>query len=192
MCKTENKHLTSELYLRSDRVYRVVIQSYLSHLRLFIIVGLTIFLCASPLAQSQILRESNYGKKDEFFNPGIKIGYTFGPNGGMTYGIEISYTKLYEERVGEGIVFDLDYTPSLRTWKVHGGLEVGSGIGLCAGPTLIFSPEKTEVAASLIPFIGAGLYFYYHFLIRFSSSPDIFETGVYGKYSLQTVHGRYY
>lgn len=192
MCKNKNSNLISEIFLRSDRICRVVIRSNLPNSRLYIIVGLTILLSSSPLVQSQILRESNYGKKDEFINPGIKIGYTFGPNGGMTYGIEISYTKLYDEASAEGFVFDLDYTPALKTWKAHGGYEIGSALGLCAGPTLIFSPEKTEIAASLIPYIGGGLYFYYHFLIRFSSDPNIFETGAYGKYSLQTVKGKYY
>ena len=192
MCKTENIHLMSELFNRSDRVRRVAIHSCLLNLRLFTIVGLAILLCSSPLVQSQILRESNYGKKDEYFSPGIKIGYTFGPNGGMTYGIEISYTKLYDEASAEGFVFDLDYTPTLKTWKAHGGYEIGTAFGLCAGPTLIFSPEKTEIAASLIPYIGGGLYFYYHFLIRFTSDPNIHEIGGYAKVPLQTVGGKFY
>jgi len=197
MCKTENRHITSELFLKSDRRCQVVIHPRLSNLRLFIIVGLAILLYSSSLVQSQILRGSNYGKTDEYFNPGIKIGYTFGQNGGMTYGIEVSYTKVYDESVAEGFVFDLDYTPAMKTWKALVGYEIGGAMGLCAGPTILLAPIGIDLGMSAIPFTLVPLspiipYFYYQYILRFSSEPDIHEIGGYAKVPLQTDRRKYY
>jgi hypothetical protein len=98
-----------------------------------------------------------------YINPGIKLGYMFGENGGFVYGFEISVTH-YDEKSGPiwGCVLDWDVTKELN--KVHFGVE-GSALfmGLDIGPTYAWRDDKHYYGFSIIPFAGAFLIPYYNY-----------------------------
>jgi len=120
-----------------------------------------------------------------WFNPGMKIGYTFGENGGFTWGYEMSITYQQAKTIGNikipyytGLVIDIDYCNDIK--KIHLGAEFASVAGICIGPTWITENGKTEVGFSIIPYTGLFLYPYYSFTYR-SEKPNIHEIGGYLK-----------
>jgi len=59
-----------------------------------------------------------------WFNPGVKLGYTFGENGGFTWGYELSITFQQEKVISSekipyftGLVVDIDYCKDIT--KMH-------------------------------------------------------------------------
>jgi len=134
-----------------------------------------------------------------FLNPGIKLGYTFGDNGGFTYGAEISYVWMIrpEHSSGAGAsigpVLDIDFLP--RMSRIHLGIEtayaVGGlvAVGVCGGPTILFKDGDDYWGYSVIPFIGALMYPYFNY----TSVGELrsTEVGGYLKYHLHTGAGTF-
>ncbi len=122
-----------------------------------------------------------------FINPGVKFGYTFGQNGGFTWGLELSLTSFDTfDGVSYGAVIDVDFWNGRR--KIHLGAEMSYiYAGLCVGPTWITENGKTNAGYSIIPFAGAMIYPYYNFTkvgdVMFS------EVGTYAKGYLYTGDG---
>lgn len=122
-------------------------------------------------------------------NPGIKLGYTFGPQGGFTYGFEVSYTSTAAvDGVIRGAVVDLEQCKDLT--MLHLGVEwtdIGHGgnaipwPGVCIGPSFLWgNEEKGELALSIIPYFGVIAYPYFEYTIRPTGS-DLFQIGTYLK-----------
>ena len=116
-----------------------------------------------------------------FFNPGIKIGYTFGQNGGFTYGIEISVVvfshKVLEPR--SGFVFDYDRVGGMN--RLHFGVEYMFAVfGADFGPTVGWKDNVRMVGFSITPFAGALILPYYSFTY-FNEQTLQHEVGSYFK-----------
>jgi len=120
-----------------------------------------------------------------WINPGLKLGYTFGENGGFTWGYELSITFQQETIIRYvkvpyciGLVLDVDYCKNIT--KTHFGAEFASLGGLCVGPTWISEGGKTDLGFSIIAFTGVILYPAYTYTYR-KEKQDIHEIGGYLK-----------
>lgn len=139
------------------------------------VVFITI-LCTSPNLFSQ--------GNSVFLNPGIKLGYTYGENGGFTYGFELSVTSNVlpdEPTLCYGVVFDIDFN---KHWtKIHFGAEGNLiTLGLDIGPTLLIQNGTTTLGFSIIPYCGALLYLYYNYSYFGKNMLAMSELGMYLKY----------
>ena len=123
---------------------------------------LTLFLSCVPFKLLQA--------QQTVFSPGIKLGYTFGEDGGFTYGFEFSYViKLEGNRDTDiaglyiGPVFDIDFSKHFQ--RIHFGLEAGTGpFGVCFGPSFVsVLGEAYQSGYSVIPYAGLLAYPYYNF-----------------------------
>lgn len=97
---------------------------------------------------------------------GPKIGYTFGPDGGVTFGAEVSYFPTNDYNP-----FPYAFTFDINYWKdhfsIHSGIEAWFYIGADVGPTLFFSKKGVHIGISFIVWDGVVLYPYYEWGIPF-------------------------
>ena len=113
-----------------------------------------------------------------FLSPGVKLGYTFGPSGGFTYGFEVSYVVWSKEDYIYGLVIDWDRCGK-RT-KLHIGGEIGIIAGIDVGPTLIWEQGEAgaEPGVTLTPYFGAIVpYVFYSYTYRLERGTSINELG---------------
>lgn len=127
---------------------------------------------------------------------GVKIGHTFGPEGGFTWGLEASvsdwdWSGVMEPVLMHGVVFSFDHNTDTDAEKLHIGFEIGAVIsiastGLDLGPTIIFDRTKpTRLGFTLTPFLGAfTLHPYYS--VTLGSGDAIEEAGLIGKIPIVT------
>ncbi len=131
-----------------------------------------------------------------FLSPGVKLGYTFGDNGGFTYGFEVSFVWMDRSvhNIGNsmGPVFDIDFWPGAT--RLHLGLELvkydnrsGIASGACFGPSIVFKESQPHFGVSFIPFFGALAYPYFNYT-RVNDFTFL-ETGLYGKAHIHTGSG---
>ncbi|MDR3667574.1 MAG: hypothetical protein P4L35_12090 [Ignavibacteriaceae bacterium] len=121
--------------------------------------------------------------QDMYVNPGIKLGYMFGENGGFVIGFELSVTR-YDNKTGSiwGLVLDLDET--VKMTKLHLGVESSTAfLGLDAGPAFIWQDNKGYWGFSFIPYGGVFLYPYYNFTFNFQNI-YYHEIGSYIKFTI--------
>jgi len=117
-----------------------------------------------------------------YINPGIKLGYTFGENGGFTAGVEISYTWV-NENLSFGIVTSADVCKKLL--KFHLGTEASTrGIGVCVGPSLTKNNDTTDYGLTFTTFFGLVVIPYYSYTFRFIKD-DVHELGSFLKFPIQ-------
>ena len=110
-------------------------------------------------------------------SPGMKLGHTFGENGGFTWGFEVSITSFTHPPYYGGVV-DIDFCKE-RT-KLHIGFQASLIAGASIGPTWIWEDRQQDVGFSVIPFAGVFLYPYYAYTVR-PEKPDLQEIGSYLK-----------
>lgn len=119
-----------------------------------------------------------------FVNPGIKLGYAFGKEGGFVFGWEISVTFLGDYMIW-GIVADYDTIKDLN--RFHLGIECSrAGIGLDVGPSFAWENEKSYAGFSIIPYGGLLVYPYYNYSY-FWKRGSIHEIGSYFKLTFVKV-----
>ncbi|MBI3259435.1 MAG: hypothetical protein HYZ54_08195 [Ignavibacteriae bacterium] len=144
------------------------------------------FLCSS--------RNLFAAPEEIYFNPGIKLGYSFGKNGGFVWGLEFSVTTVISRSYNQGLligaVVDIDFC---RNWRrVHFGIESSPfGIDyLCAGidigPSITTIDTHTYYGFSVIPYLGAGAYPYFNYTFTGKDSLGLFELGSYIKIPIPT------
>jgi hypothetical protein len=112
-----------------------------------------------------------------FISPGVKLGYTFGKQGGFTGGFEVSYIVWYKNTAHAAVlVVDLQE----KMAKYHVGYQISSFAGIELGPTLVLKTDgKPDLGWTATPFIGAVVpYLYYSHTFMFSPEKDIDETGL--------------
>jgi hypothetical protein len=90
-------------------------------------------------------------------NPGVKLGYTFGPNGGFTYGFEVAVnwmTPQIDWVIGSGVVLDFTWTRG-DIFELRAGYEVyGLVWGLEIGPAVVMTPTGTHFAIDVTPYLS--------------------------------------
>ncbi len=115
-----------------------------------------------------------------FVCPGLKIGYTFGNQGGFTLGYEVSIVIVSLTTDSRyGIVYDYDIFRDNA--KYHIGLEYMYRVGgIDIGPTFFRSPSLNKTGFTVIPFGGMFVLPYYNF--TYIDHQTMFhEVGTYGK-----------
>ena len=113
-----------------------------------------------------------------FYNPGIRLGYQFGNNGGFVYGLEFSIMKTIVDYPSFGGKVSIDFCKD--NTKLQLGAQVSHILGLYIGPTFYFSENKTNFGYSV------GLYgtvvilpFYEYTKIFDENNFSISQTGVF-------------
>jgi len=118
---------------------------------------------------------------ERFISPGIKFGYTFGENGGITIGAEVSYIIWYKH-AANAVVLNFDICGNedkLQFTKLHLGYQVSSVVGIEAGPTIIWKDGVTSYGMSITPFAGFIVpYAYYSHTVAFNKKHEINEAGI--------------
>lgn len=121
-------------------------------------------------------------------SPGVKLGYTFGPNGGFTYGVELSLLW----RTGPDLSAVLAYGPVLNlTWATEGlfytrlGMEAVSWfVGAEVGAAYVLDRDGSHFGIGVTPWIGTWYVvpYYTHTLVFGGESLN--ELGTYLKLPL--------
>jgi hypothetical protein len=101
-----------------------------------------------------------------FWSVGPKIGYTFGDNGGLTGGVEVSYFPQNFSSYIYGYTLDINFWP--KHVSVHFGIETWLILGVDVGPTFFFSKNGFNPGLSIIAWDGLILYPYYELGIPFN------------------------
>ncbi len=113
-----------------------------------------------------------------FINPGIKLGYQFGKDGGFSFGFETSFTYMGEKGFFYGAVFAIDRFQ--RKNYIHIGLEVATPfVGLEVGPTFLNGTEP-DIGFGATIYTGLGLYPYFRYT-NMKINPDVYELGTFLK-----------
>ena len=95
-----------------------------------------------------------------FINPGFKLGYAFGENGGFISGFEISVTNYPDARRPIlGACVSLEQTNSITL--VHCALEASGLVGISLGPTMVVSEGGHSVGIGATVFGGLVVMPYY-------------------------------
>ena len=119
-----------------------------------------------------------------YLNPGIKFGHTFGENGGVTMGVEISYTKVGDGEL-YGILASIDYCREARRVRYHVG---GEYFAVALGPTLIVENGVVDWGINVTPCFGVVVIPYFNYTYRFKET-NLFEVGGFLKLPIH-VAGR--
>lgn len=127
-------------------------------------------------------------------NPGVKLGYQFGENGGFVYGFEVSLTNTFIQRFNSqlvpgtylsyGILFNIDYCKN--NTKIHCGVQFSSlPLGFDIGPTFYIKDNKSSSGYSVCLFSFIGVLPYYEYTRIFDEQNTSFsQTGVFMKLPL--------
>jgi len=121
-----------------------------------------------------------------FISPGIKLGYRFGQDGGLTFGFEMSYIiwakdELYKPIYGVVIGLDNFYGKN----DFHFGVEVATPyFGVEVGPT-ISGRYDYDLGFSATIYTGLGLYPYYCYTYM-KKNPNQHQIGSFFKGIIQT------
>jgi hypothetical protein len=135
------------------------------------------------MAAMLISHANGESKTGIFFNPGIKIGYAFGKNGGFTAGAEASFgVGNWERNDIMGMV--IGYTRCFNASRYntaclefeYGTLAFGGALGL------VLNTKSNVVNPSIRGFAGFGGYLSYRYV--FGSIPE--EMSLIGKLPLCT------
>ena len=127
-----------------------------------------------------------------WLNPGVKVAYTFGEDGGFTVGPEVSVVWETEKNL-IGVLVDVDHCQRARRMKLHVGIEAmgfpfpKAPVGLSAGPTIIWQDSKTAYGVTVTGYTGLGLIPFVGSTIR-TDGPVLVELGSYLKIPI-IAHG---
>ncbi len=95
-----------------------------------------------------------------FINPGFKLGYAFGQNGGFISGWEVSITNLPDaKRPILGACVSIEHIKSVTV--VHCAVEASSIFGISLGPTIIVSDDSHAWGIGATLFGGVVVMPYY-------------------------------
>lgn len=119
-------------------------------------------------------------------SPGVKLGWTFGDRGGLTFGVEVTVLR----SAGENARLVLAHGPALNlSWsrgRFHGRLgweAVSWGFGLEGGPGIVRDADGTHLSLTISPWAGAFVVPYYAHTFVAGAAP-VREAGLYGKLPL--------
>jgi len=121
-----------------------------------------------------------------FINPGVKVGYAFGENGGFTYGFELSYVRTGPTWLEKkyGVVLNVDWIKDLT--KYHLGVEYigGALLGGEFGPSILIQNGEIDYGVQATPFLLFFLIPYYSHTFVLNGI-DINEIGSFVKLPFQ-------
>jgi hypothetical protein len=129
------------------------------------------------------------GSPEWFVNPGIKLGYTWGPGGGFTIGLEVSALGMeFVDEFMYGPVVSIDYRWA-RDFRLRLGGEVcRMGFGAEGGVVASYESGRLRFGLAATPWFGAVLVPYYTFTLMFDGDYS-HEMGGYAKVPLMYYSG---
>jgi hypothetical protein len=125
-----------------------------------------LLICGILFISSWLMKSESLARPREWFlNPGVKVGYAFGPNGGFIYGWEVSITSIKNDGTDGFGVFVSSESNSSISHLLHFGIEIfpRSFLGASLGPSLIKIDGKTKSGLGVTVFGGLLLLPYYRF-----------------------------
>jgi len=136
---------------------------------------------------SSLLPKHNPFPDATVISPGIKLGYTFGTGGGISWGGELTVLRRTWDNlhaiVAAGPALDLTWTPA--TFQARLGIELVSWFaGIEGGPSLVSDRSGAHVGLGLSPWLGGIFISPYYTHVFVHGAPDLDEAGVYGKLPL--------
>ncbi len=99
-----------------------------------------------------------------FISPGVKLGYSFGDNGGFIFGFETSLfmTGSYNDDPVYGVVFNYDWIGEAEL--LHVGFEYSrNAVGLELGPTFGWQKGELSSGIGVTPYLGFMIYPFYNY-----------------------------
>ena len=126
-----------------------------------------------------------------FFNPGIKLGYTFGQNGGFSYGFEMSFIKTGDKLIEPkyGVVVGIDRVNDVA--KYHFGLQyLGGIIGGEVGPSIIVRDGNINYGFQFTPFLASIIIIPFYSYTFVLNNNDFHEIGSFIKLPFQIIPSR--
>lgn len=121
-------------------------------------------------------------------SPGVKLGYTFGAQGGFNYGIEISVltrtTPDLAAVLAYGPVFNLHWGPNDVFYARLGAEVVSWFIGAEAGVAYVSDSFGSHFGVGITPWIGSWYVVPYYTHTFVFGSTDLNEAGTYLKLPL--------
>jgi hypothetical protein len=136
---------------------------------------------------SSVLPKHNPFPDAMVISPGVKVAYTFGRGGGMTYGGELTMLfRTWDDLhaiVAAGPALNLSWTPT--TFQARAGLELVSWFaGIEGGPALVTDRRGAHFGVGVSPWLG-GIFVVPELTHTYVlGAPDMTEVGVYGKLPL--------
>lgn len=122
-----------------------------------------------------------------YLNPGVKLGYQFGENGGFVYGFEVSVTTYTKSSFPlPGVVFNIDRCKGKT--KIHLGAQTSLMLGMELGPTLYIDNDKQYwgVSTTIFGFVFAIPYYEYTYLF---DTNNLHQIGLFGKVPIPVKYG---
>ncbi|NLT50434.1 MAG: hypothetical protein GXX85_05905 [Ignavibacteria bacterium] len=111
-------------------------------------------------------------------NPGIKLGYIFGEQGGFVFGVEMSFMHMFDQGPSAGIVLSADLLKGKQIY--HIGIQGSYIAGIDIGPS--FYVTKDECTLGLGTTIYTGFIIMPYFTINsFPDKPKQIQLGSYLK-----------
>ncbi len=123
-----------------------------------------------------------------YFNPGIKLGYQFGKNGGFIYGFEVSLTTYGPNGGLVGFVSNIDFCKG--NTKLHFGLQASTLVGIEIGPTVYFEDKNIYYGITTAAFGYIFILPYYEFSYIFDKDITINQLGIFGKLPIPIKKGQ--
>jgi len=106
---------------------------------------------------------------------GSSSGNTLGPEGGFTFGFELSIVRWEGDEYCYGVVLSGDWCRNRN--KIHIGGEFGTAIGIELGPTFIHDSKEgtNDVGIGITPYVGAIIPYLAYTLTYGSGSDKVFH-----------------
>jgi hypothetical protein len=153
---------------------------------------LSVFLriCAMSLLCMTLTSPGQAQVRRVWVNPGFKIAHTFGPEGGLTVGAEISVVW-EKHNSASGVVLAIDHCREANRLRLHAGVEGHLlpvnrlPFGLEVGPSLIWEGSGRSVGIFLGTYTGAIVVPEFGGTFRLSGAP-LLEAGMLGKIPLRS------
>jgi hypothetical protein len=150
-------------------------------------------LVAAAVVLSSAPAPARADKTSVWVNPGVKAAYTFGE--GFTLGVELSVVVvpgLTDPSLGDllarglfvgwGVVVNWDWVLGAPLSKLRLGAQwVGPGLGVEAGPSVVFDGDETFYGFGITPWAGMGGFPYYTYTYAARRPRNLHEFGFYLK-----------
>lgn len=128
-----------------------------------------------------------------YINPGVKIGYSFGDQGGFTYGLELSITSSFTSSFSPfwgGIVINT-YQCKGRNSTHFGAQTSYFGFGMEVGPTYVNDNGRQYSGYTITTFGGFIIIPYYTYSGFDNDSLTTHEIGTYVKMPIKIIGERF-
>ena len=157
--------------------------------KIWVLAILTVF-----AFQAQLNAQLGLNDDDKvWLNPGLKLGYRFGENGGFVIGAELSIVWERNDSF-TGLVLAFDYCNNTKTTRYNISAETlpifNAPIGVAFGPTLIVHDSLVHFGFTGTMYCGILIIPYFSATMMSKNNTD-FELGSYAKFPILYKGSKY-